>query len=223
MINVTTDTLKDAIIGLGICERFGGLAMPFEMNDGDKIVRVPVTVGVDGQECYELGTLFDLAPNSLYKSVMFFEDSGGSKITRERKDVLSFSYSLRLLAWLNFIKLGQEDAGSYTDRAAALVVKTLFSGDRTFPVTDPDITSGIVIVDAVSIPRKDRSVFSRYTFAQWQKAFVFPYDFFALDIEARLLVGIDCFTEVAPADPLDCVEGYDPWVSPGGDAWITPP
>jgi hypothetical protein len=207
------ETLKNKILPLGFCERFGGIAVPFEIyTANNKLVRVPVTFGVDGQACYESGKLFDLSPNDAYRSVMFFEDQTGSTVVTQGKTHFSFSGTFRLLGWLNLAKLGHEEGGYFTDLVVGTIVKTLLSGDRSTVLTIDDfggtLEGAVVQVETVSIPRKDRSLFSRYTAAEWQQAFVYPFDFFAIDIQARITVGRNCFTEADATDPITCITIY---------------
>lgn len=214
MIYTIAETLKSKILPLGFCERFGGVAVPFEIyTAANKLVRVPVTFGVDGKACYEAGKLFDLSPNDSYRSVMFFEDQTGATITREGKRYYAFSGTLRLLAWLNLAKLGHEEGGFYGDIVSASIVNTLLDGDRSTPVTaDPEETypmeGAVVVVDNVRILRKERGLFSKYSAAEWQQAFVYPFDFFAMDIDARLIVGRNCFTAPDLGDEVTCITEY---------------
>lgn len=213
MTHTIAEAIKSLILPLGFCERFGGLAVPFEVFNGKQTIRLPVTFGVDGQQCYESGKLFDLSPNDRYRSVMFFEDQTGTTVTREGKGYYSFAGTLRLLAWLNLAKLGHQEGGYYSDLVSATVINTLLAGDRTIPVTaDPEETfpmeGAIVQVDTVRILRKERGLFSRYTAAEWQRAFVYPFDFFALDIDARLIVGRNCFTAADVGEEVTCITEY---------------
>lgn len=215
MIYTVAETLKDAILPLGFCERFGGLAVPFEMNLDGRIVRVPVTIGVDGKQCYEQGKLYDLAPNTLYRSVMFFEDQTGSAVLEGEKKRLQFASTLRLLCWLNLEKIGAEFGDgnelypkSYTDRATGTIVKTLLSGNRTFTPSDEKFSNAMVQVTGVRVLRKERQIFNRYTFADWQQAFVFPFDFFAIDIDSIFIVGRNCFDDADFIAPVDCITTY---------------
>jgi hypothetical protein len=208
MINTIAETIKERLLECNIFERFGGIAVPFEIAiSKTQTIRVPITLGVDGQQCFERGRLFDLAPNTLYRSVFFFEDQTGTVVEKigPKKNYLAFTGTLRLLGWLHLNKLGNDTGAGYTDRVVGTILAKLAENNWAMEVSDPEFTTGTVTINAARVVRKEPAVFGRYSFSTFQKAFVFPYDFLAIDLTATLLVGQNCFTPVEAETSIDCI------------------
>ena len=90
MLKLAIDCINPTVIALNFIERYGGLvytAVKKEEVTGDlgipvfKEERFPVACGVTGRECWEHGKYQWLVPNFRYKSVAWWEELEGMKIT----------------------------------------------------------------------------------------------------------------------------------------------
>jgi len=202
MIRYIEQALRPKIIALPWIYRYGGIVKAVTVRrDGVDMV-FPVSDDITNQECYELGRYEDLAPNEAVKSVSYLEQIGGSRVTwgGSKGENLVAVESFRFVCWLNLPKLGVSDKLGAT-RYAAATCRELHGETRA------TVDGGNVVVkinQSVILPNESRSAFSRYSYAQRDWAFFWPFDFYAIEFTATVELNAACITIPANATPIDC-------------------
>ncbi len=216
MIHTIVAPIKDAISAMplfttGTDTRIAGIVRPSEKEKDGKRFVFPAAFDVEGRKCWEQGRYFELLPNDLYRSVIYFEQLTDVRFEtyKDSKDkIMIYQVNLRLVSWVNFKKMGSTDL-TIIDRLALGIIKTLTATkgevSRTsgkLSVTDANFTNAVLEVVPVSQVRQDRSIFSRYTLKE--DNLLYPWDYFAINLACTLYVGRECFTEVVAGAEIEC-------------------
>lgn len=151
--------------------------------------RYPISCQLDYEDACKEGCYDELAPNSKYRSVVYFED--GSFSFRDRRGKrLYYESNIRLIAWLNYRELRGAGCGS-TGEYILDIIQSL----PDIPV-DMGKMRGVTIT-VTSQARRDSGIFSQYTYNEFQAQYLMiPYDFFALDIRTEFFVVPECHTPI---------------------------
>lgn len=210
MVAAIANILKQQIGNLPWLERYAGLVtaaavptfktdkqgVPQKVTDGrvsqfggDMVF--PVACDVDGVECWNNGTYKYLTPDSGVASVGFFVDNGGatfSKIVGPKAGTLEMRFDLKFLCWLNVQHLGLNDCN-----ASALIVPGLIARLYDRPATH-DTLRNIRVTNTRQLI-KQPSMFSPFSFAKSGESralFLFPHDYFGLQIQGTFEIGRNC-------------------------------
>ena len=220
MIHTTIDAIKEKVAELDWAERLTGLVRAVrDPAVGGQRFTYPISFDVDGKECWENQQYKDLLPNDLYKSVIYFEQRGAisnnafdeADSKRRRR---SYSFNLRLVCWVNLNKIGTDQLLT-TDRLLLEIQEKIMEGtgeesqEGIFNITDSNYTGLYLQLNLAGIPEKDLSIFSRYSIGEYDHALVYPFDFFALDFQAVVSLGKDCFTAYTVTDEIECEDHID--------------
>ena len=211
MIRLIEQALRAQILDLGYVERYGGIVRPVtirqEVDEGQYIAQTfPVSCGVTGTDCFDGGKYLDLVPDDQYRSVAYFEQRGGAALresTTARK-IWAGVENVRFVAWLNYPALGLDDCRGPERFALATLARIV--GTRNFTVDG--ITGRLDVTEARILERDEREVFGRYSYAEKQWAFFWPYDFFAIDFTARVTIPGGCLEDVTLGAAVECVTTY---------------
>ncbi len=168
----------------------------------------PVACGVNLADCWE-GTLYkDLEPNSSKSAVAFFVDMGGTRFLQTegpKRAWLRFRFELKLVVWLNLQKLGEDiTAGSCqpSGRISPYVMGKMFGAHSASGLFGGGVEETIfqsIDVTQVSEYAKNVSVFNPFTFAtdnEKRGLFLYPYDYFALNISGEYVINKYCLPEL---------------------------
>lgn len=193
--NIIVDYIKD----LTWIDKLAGLTQVarIRQTSGDSTVekRFPISCSMAFDETCVEGCYDELAPNSAYQSVVYFED-GSFVLQKTERNKKYYESSLRLVAWLNYKKLGG-GCGSTGDYIID-IIKAL----PATPVNNGDMLG--LFIEVVSQVPRSINIFSQYTYNETQaQYFMLPYDAFALEIRTRFYVIAEC-VEPEPAGCIEC-------------------
>jgi len=195
--NIIVDYIKD----LTWIDKLAGLTQVAKVNqtsgDGTVEKRYPVSCQMSVDDLCVDGCYEELAPNSKYMSVVYFEDNGFT-FNRQAGNRLYYESNLKLVAWLNYARLtrvmgvGCGATGNYIID----IIKAL----PAFPVNVADLMGVSIRVTSQAIRSDD--IFSKYTFNQTATQFLMlPFDFFSLEIRTSFYLIPECVNETT-----GCVE-----------------
>jgi len=243
MIHTIVNTINNAITTASniedIADRVGGLVFPVSQEVRDQSGSLqrftfPITHDASGKKCIEEGRHFDMVPNDYYKAVSYWEDRGGVRFvgwTQKRR--IQYRADLRFVMWLNLSKFGQSDM-TVTDRIVGKLVQIFTpKAGAGFQVTESGWTGARVFIpdSSITLVRRAENIFSPYSYAEFQHFLIWPFYAFAIDLQAWIEFGLECFTEVQSEDEILCLtynNELDPidgvvWGRPGeGDVWGNP-
>lgn len=210
MIRYIEQALRSTITGLSFVERYGGHAYPvsFAVNGegGASIKAMPVSCGLNDARCLETGKYTHLVPDDRYKSVAYLEEQGPASIVYggAKANEITAIQRVRLVCWLNMRRMGYDDCIG-TMRFAAEALNAI-KGRRAFTA---DAITGEMEINRASIMEKDpQRVFSRYSYSGLSWAFFWPYDFFAVEFEARVMVNAACFEGSTAQNEIECLTNW---------------
>lgn len=207
MIRYIEQALRTSLTGLSFVERYGGEAYPVSydvaLDSGSVRKTLPVSMSLNDTACLETGRHSKLVPDSRYKSVAYLEEQGGATLTYTgaKANEITSIQRVRFVCWLNMQKLGYLDTKG-TMRFAVEALNAI-KGRRAFTV---DTVQGELEVNRATIMEKDpQRIFSRYSYSDLSWAFFWPYDFFAVEFEARVMVSAACFEDSTAQSEIVCL------------------
>ena len=193
MNQAIANIIKESIEDLDFVDKIAGLVSTQYINIEGVTKSYPVACCVP--DTCKTGDYNDLAPDSKYKSVIYFED-GGVSFVRAQGNFKYYQSRLRLVGWLNVKAiLGEEcDASqcTYSSHAIMDIIRLL----PEFPQNIAPFTQ--VYMEVTSQAVRDKAIFSKYTYNELQTQYLMsPYDYFSLEIETTFsicLEGRDTYT-----------------------------
>ena len=209
MIFAAIDLLTTDIEALGWVERYGRLTTPVRIIDHQDreteeqtFVIFPVSCNVTAADCLETDTrYYPLVPDSTKKSIAYWEQQGGFSFTNENDGFLTGSAVARFVAWLNISELGKTDCTITADIIGPLL-NTL---DVTKTPTSGVFTNGQIKFKVIEQVEKSADIFSAYTYDNQETGYLlFPYDYFALDVEISLKIDKNCFSAFTTESAITC-------------------
>jgi hypothetical protein len=217
MISVIADVLKSKLSNLVWIERFGGLVSNavrpefIQGADGAQIVKgyqsYPVACNVNAANCWENGKFKHFEPDSSKSAIAFFMDNGGAyvkEVQAPKNASLKFSFDLKFVCWLNTARLGDGITGggcNPSGRVAPYVVAQFFGEHSAVGLFEGGVEEDMFTNIEVSGIRqliKNPSMFAPFSFvADGEKRglFLYPYDYFGLNITGSFIVNKNCLPE----------------------------
>lgn len=215
--------LTDLGEGLTWAERVAGLVSraerPIMMEVEGRQVQFgvdafPISHDVEGKKCWETGKYYALLPSHTYKSVIYFEQTS-PLVFAGPKDIKGkiwvFTGNIRLVCWINAKKFGVDTPG-LSDRLMLMVLKRMvrdrpnkghtLANSSIIPFIDDNFINPHLEVLILGQPVTDSSIFGRYTIGAQAENLLFPYEYFAIDMQFRFEVGKECIIDVYEADPI---------------------
>ena len=200
MNQAIANIIKTQIEDLDFIDKIAGLVATQYVNitdeNGNKVQkRYPVACCVTADDCKQ-GAYNDLAPDSKYKSVLYFEDRGVS-FEKYESNWKYYQSNLRLVGWLNIKKILGENCDSSLCTYAAHAIADIIRHLPTHPqnIAPFDFVYSEVMSQAV----RSNSIFSPYTYNELQVQYLMaPYDYFALDIQTSFAICIEGRTVYTP-------------------------
>lgn len=236
MLHAIAQILRAQIGELPWIERYGGLVDVLTVpqyttvNDaagtqqlaGQKIY--PVACGVTAQQCFESAdNLKRLVPSTAVGSLAFFVDTSGVSmrgLTGPKDALMSFSFSLRFLVWLNLARLGVESC-TWAGRAAPYIIDRL-SGAKiasgNFDGGPEETMYRDIVVTRVAQLAKTPSLFSPFSFAtegESRGLFLYPYDYMGFQIEGTFSVVRGACLPAIVDEPFEFYDSFC-WPLAGG-------
>ncbi len=202
MIHTIGEILKNKLIGFTYVDRLAGVvATGVKKNASGKLIKFPMACDVTGVACDENNRIKDLIPDDKYKSVIYFEDLGGSQFAEKKGNNLKFTSNIRLIGWLNLKLLGKDDC-SVTAQVAAHIITRLESSKETNPIPFTRLK-----VAVISQLQRTPQIFGKYTYQEDQTQYLmFPFDYFAIDFKVTYWLNENCVPEFNAGIPDECLD-----------------
>lgn len=185
--------LKDRIKDLPFIDKIAGLVRPVRVEvlddkNAKQLKTYPIASDIDvnaiTQDKYR-----SLVPNSKFKSIIYFEDSGTTLAYRDR-DRVGFVGRVILVGWLNLPKLLDCEFKTGSTQAILSIISKL-PGDH--------FSDGVyreMRITAVNEIPKSNAIFSRYTYDEIKNQYLmYPFDYFALNIQVEYWINIKCIDD----------------------------
>lgn len=213
MTNEISDILKNQISELPFIDRLAGLVRPVTINEetdsGKKRKSFPVACNVSAQDCVTSGKYQDLVPNSSRKSVIYFEEAGGTRMTGIERNEINFTSTVRLVGWLNLKKMGLTDC-NWSATAILQIIKEL-------SVLLQPHNSGMFLhvkITEISEAEKSNAIFSKYSYDEAVTQYlIYPYDYFALNLTIKFSINKNCI-EAAEIPDIELCDTESGTVNP---------
>lgn len=224
MTNDIAEILKDKIAGLPFVDRITGLVKTLSFretleNGSSKLKSYPIACNVTAGDCVNTGKYQDLVPNSSKKSVIYFEEAGGTIMTGVNGKLMNFRSNIRLVCWLNLKKMGLTDC-QWSSTAVLQVIREL--SDLITPA-NYDSKYIHLKVTAISEAEKSVAIFSRYTYDEPVNQYlIYPFDYFALNITIEFSVNKNCIQDAEIPDIELCDDDGSTVTTPDttvGECW----
>ena len=177
----------------------------------------PIACNVNLNDCWDKKLYKTLEPDSGKSVVAFFVDQDGTRFVGnegERLRFIRFRFGIKLVMWLNLIKLGEDVTGNYcqpSGRIAPYIMSKLWGDHSAVGMFDggieESIFQGIKVTDVTEMP-KSTNIFNPFSFAtdgDKRALFLYPYDYLGIQIRGEFVVNKDCLPEFASG-----------WVPSGG-------
>jgi len=189
--------LKGYIQECDFVDKIAGLTSVTYMNvldeSGSKVQKAyPISCNTTAEDCKN-GLYNDLTPNSKYKTVIYFEDEGVSFNSRQG-EFICYTSNLKLVCWVN-VPLYKADwcASGVPCTVSMEIIKKILCALPEFPVYSDPFSKLYPVVTSQEI--RSNSIFSKYTYNELQTQYLmYPYDYFALNIQTTFCVCMDCGT-----------------------------
>lgn len=224
MVAAIADILKARLSTLDWIERFGGLVIEAKKADtrradnGDVITvgwqSWPVACDVNAERCFEdHAKLKWFVPESTLSAVAYFVDNGGTSFVgidefTPKRGGLVYRFNLKFVCWMNMKRLGDAITSGEcwaTDKLVPYVI-------AEFVGTEPNAATTVfgantpkalayrqVEVTSVSQLTKSPQLFAPFSFWNMpdkQAMFMWPYDYFALQIQGTFILNRFCLADL---------------------------
>jgi len=203
--------LSPELKALPFVDRYGSVVQTLtqEIDDGvgDKpsVKSYPVSCDVQDVDCNNTGFYQDLVPDDSKDSVVYWEvvtpmyNAGPTKVknfhTRKFKGVA------RLVVWMNIAKLGGAD--TKTPFFALAPIENILSKKGKF--TSGEYSGSHFWIQSKGDVAQDvKSVFGKYTYPKLNAFSLYPYGFFAIDVNFEMELCLPKGGTFPINPPLDC-------------------
>lgn len=207
MIASALNLIGDQIKALSWVERFGGLVQTYRIKNSDNTYEIyPISCGVSESDCVNDQRYQDLIPDDSKSSIVYFEslqaltDTGNQEGNRSTR---IFKGSFRLVAWLNYQKLGVNECYA-SDKAQRSLLKLL---NKRYEGNMPDVFQNATVDFTIKnfVPKDYQVIFSKYNYQQSTGYWLYPYDYFAIDVNVQVNLSL-CDYDFDPQTPIDCID-----------------
>lgn len=168
----------------------------------------PVACDVNQAQCWENGTYKYLIPDTSVASLSFFIDNGGATVKSvegPKLGLIRFAFDLRFVCWMNVQKLGSTDC-NFSAKAVPFVISRLMGSQSPVGVFDGGIEEQIyknMTVNSIRQMVKTPAIFEPFFFAlegAKRGVFLFPFDYFGLNITGTFDIAKNCLPDLVPPD-----------------------
>lgn len=220
MIRLVMESVRPSIEAVPWVERYGGLAYPITVQeitgDTETINKTfPFSDYVsDLTDCELSERYYYLTPDDSKKSIVYFEQSsdmtfntlarGGARLRGVLRGVQNF----RLVCWVNLNKIGSEIVSDGSLLAAELwAAVDGLRVDRLHPDLKLPVTN--IKWQINSQIQKSLGIFSPYSYQDRGAFLMYPFEFFAFNVQAEFYVKKECITAY-PVSAEVCVDVDNP-------------
>lgn len=209
MIPQIINHYKPTLCEIPWVERYGGLVkiVRKELKDG-KAQTFPVTCDISEEECFNSGRHLDLVPDSRFKSILYWQETGPTRILRDSKSPLAnynaikFSPNLKLVLWVNLAQFGKSSCDDAHLFAGEIISRmTEFQKNLSTPYK---IQRFKMIPSSVSTD--PAVVFKGLTYANDSTLQLYPYASISIDFQLEWEVLPSCLPAVDIGEPIPCVD-----------------
>tara|TARA_R100000654_G_scaffold16619_2_gene34884 strand:+ start:3940 stop:4593 length:654 start_codon:yes stop_codon:yes gene_type:complete len=203
--------LTPKISVLDFVDRYAGIVRTINIAEGNGtetgiVKRYPVACNVTGADCANIGIYQNLVPDDSKKSIIYWEmiqpmSNVGYTSTRNFFEK-RFRGTARLVVWLNLAKLGIENCTDAVNIIPILEKEITMRGK---------ITSGIFegaqlrIQPLRMVNQEINTVFGKYDYNKLKNFYLYPFDFFAIDVQFTLEQCLDKGGTFPILPAADCV------------------
>jgi len=205
--------LTPKLTALSFVDRYASIVrtINFGQTDSGVIKRYPVACDVSAADCENTGLYQDLVPNDNKYSVVYWEmiapmtNQGFTKTNDFYQK--KFRGTARLVVWLNLAKLGIESCTASLELIPILEKEITTRGKISGGVFD----GSLVWIEPRNMVKQDiNTIFGGYDYDKLKNYYLYPFDFFAIDVQftleqclskgATFTLGtaLDCPNEIAP-------------------------
>ena len=202
--------LTPQITALEFADKYAGIVKTINIavdnqSDTGTIKRYPVAFNVQGDDCAKIGVYGELVPDDTKKSVIYWEliqpmTNAGYTKTRDFFNK-RFKGTARLIVWLNLAKLGIDDCNGAILTLPILEKILTQKGKLLTGVYE----KSLLWIEPKNLVKQDiNTIFGNYDYPKLKNYYLYPYDFFAIDVNFTLE---QCLSKggVWPCIlPLDC-------------------
>ena len=211
--------LSPQIKGLAWVDKYAGIVKTINIavdNQTDKgqIKRYPVACDVQNGECVNTGLYSELVPDDSKNSVLYWElisPATNSGMT-QTKDFYTkrFKGTARLVVWLNLAKLGVTECNGAINTLPILEKILTQKGKISGGIYD----NCMLWIEPRAVVKQDiQTVFGGYDYPKLKNYYLYPFDFYAIDVNFTLdqclakggtftpTCAVDCVNEVPPTPP----------------------
>ena len=205
--------LTPKLTALSFVDRYASIVgtINFGQTDSGIVKRYPVACDVSAADCENTGLYQDLVPNDSKYSVVYWEmispmtNQGFTKTNDFYQK--KFKGTARLVVWLNLAKLGIESCTASLELIPILEKEITTKGKISGGVFDGN---HIWIQPRNMVKQDINIVFGGYDYDKLKNYYLYPFDFFAIDVEFTmeqclskggtftLGTALDCPNEIAP-------------------------
>lgn len=211
MIRLVMESIKDRIEAIPWVERYGGLTYPVTITDGENTRIFPFSDYATDRDCFEAkDRYFYLTPDDSKKSVVYFEQAGDTAFTQSNRGgsrlrgVLQGVQNFRLVVWVNLNVIGSEFESDAAILAAQMwAAVDGWNVDRLHPDLNLPVTN--IKWTIPSQIQKSLAIFQNYTYNDRGEFLMYPYEFFAFNVQATFFVKKACITEYPPSSEV-CID-----------------
>jgi len=186
MVKELANVLKSQLNNIAFLEVIAGIVQPVidtRYNDSSGLKfpkKIPVSYDTSKGKSPYLGMERQLVPDKAYKSILYFEDFGSTQ-QAGKANTLTWLSKLRLVCWMNKVKIGYDIHSDVTMRCMDEVLNRLIKGQG---INQQGITK--LFITAGAIVQQDAQIFSRYNYDDAELQYLRPpYEYFAVDLNCR--------------------------------------
>jgi len=222
MIAAIADILKDTLTGLDWIERFAGLVVeakkPTTVTGGDGQTLVtgwqswPIACDVNAEKCFEnQQKLKWFVPDSSVSAVAYFVDNGGCVSlgfddNTPNRGGLVYRFNLKFVCWMNMKRLGDAITSGEcyaADKVVPYVIASFHNPRTAAQVFGANTVKALayrrIEITNVTQLQKTPQLFAPFSF--WnlpdkQAMFIWPYDYFSLQIQGTFVVNRFCLADL---------------------------
>ena len=208
MIASVLNIVGQQIEALDWVERYGGLVQTYreKVNDDGLFNVYPISCGVSEADCINDQRYQDLIPDDTKSSIVYFETLQGLRDAgslNANNNVMILTGTFRLVAWLNYQKLGINECYA-SDKAQKSLYKIL---NRYYDKNMPDVLQNATIQFRIQsfVPKDYQTIFSKYNYQDLTGYWMYPFDYFAINVNVRMTLPM-CDYDFTPQTPIDCID-----------------
>jgi hypothetical protein len=178
--------LSPKLTALSFVDRYASIVRTINIAETDSgiVKRYPVSCDVSAVDCVNTGLYQDLVPNDTKTSVVYWEimqPMSNIGFTRTNDFYQKrFRGTARLVVWLNLAKLGIDNCTSSLELIPIIEKELTTKGKIIGGIYD----GNLLWVQPRSMVKQDINiVFGGYDYNKLKNYYLYPFDFFAIDVE----------------------------------------